>query len=43
MKYDAKPEALQVIEKTGREAVEPLGEMDLGKAVLGEISEILLA
>jgi hypothetical protein len=43
MKYDAKPEALQVIEKTGRKAVEPLGEMDLGKAVLGEISEILLA
>ena len=43
MKYDVKSKAMEIIRKMGKEAVDSLGAMGLEEAVLGELSEILLA
>lgn len=43
MKYDVKSNAMELIQKMGKEAVDSLGTLELGEVVLGEISEVLLA
>lgn len=43
MKYDVKSKAMETIQMMGKEAMDSLEAMGLGEAVLGEISEMLLA